>query len=72
MERRFYFNLTTGQVEEGKQSSVLRRMGPYATYQEAAEALARAQQRSEDWDAETAAWEEAWDPSEDEDPWNED
>ena len=50
--REFYFNISTGEVEEGKVSSWANRMGPYATREEAAHALERAAQRSEAWDEE--------------------
>ena len=53
----FYFNTATGQVEEGKQSSVLDRMGPYATRGEAEQALARAKERNEAADEAERAWE---------------
>ena len=50
--REFYFNVSTGEVEEGKVSSWANRMGPYDTREEAAHALERAAQRSEAWDEE--------------------
>lgn len=49
---RYFFNPTTGQVEEGRQSSWRGRMGPYATREEAERALERAAQRNEAWDEE--------------------
>lgn len=54
----FYFNITTGQVEEGPQSPVTERMGPYATREEAQQAFSIAKARNEAWDAEDRAWDE--------------
>lgn len=51
----FYYNLSTGEVEQGKLSSWTDRMGPYATREEAQHALDRARSRTEAWDAEDAA-----------------
>ncbi len=48
----FYFNIATHEVEEGKTSSWANRMGPYATREEAANALDLAARRSEAWDEE--------------------
>ncbi len=56
-ENGYYFNLATGAVEQGLQSSWTQRMGPYATREEAAEALATARRRSEDWDEQDREWE---------------
>lgn len=53
----FYFNLSTGQVEEGKQSSGMELMGPYPTREEAQNALATAAQRNDSWDEADEAWE---------------
>lgn len=52
----YWYNLETGAVEEGMQADALRRMGPYSTKEEAAEALARASARNEQWDDEDKAW----------------
>lgn len=52
----FYYNLVTHQVEEGPQSRVEDRMGPYATREEAQRALETARERNESWDEENAAW----------------
>lgn len=41
-KKKYYYNLQTGEVEEGKRSSWDVRMGPYASYEEAAHALERA------------------------------
>ncbi|MFV0634888.1 hypothetical protein [Demequina sp.] len=55
-EAEFWFNTRTRMVEKGRQSSWEHLMGPYATAQEATEALEKAQQRTEDWDEEDAQW----------------
>lgn len=67
MARKFYFNTKTQQVEQGRQSPGHLRMGPYATYEEAAAALETAHEHSAAWDEEDRAWKEEWDPPEDED-----
>lgn len=56
-ENGYYFNLATGAVEQGLQSSWTQRMGPYATREDAAAALAKARQRSDDWDEQDREWE---------------
>ncbi|MDN5820186.1 MAG: SPOR domain-containing protein [Brachybacterium sp.] len=53
----FYYNLTTGTVEEGHQSPGTELMGPYATREEAARALQTAAERNKSWDEENAEWE---------------
>lgn len=53
----FYYNLSTGQVEEGKQSSGMELMGPYPTREEAQKALETAAQRNENWNEADMAWE---------------
>ncbi len=57
MEPKYYYNISTGQVEEGQQSDAFNVMGPYNTREEAAAALAKAKQRNEEWEAEDRAWE---------------
>ncbi|WP_043498844.1 hypothetical protein [Georgenia sp. SUBG003] len=52
----FYYNLATGQVEEGKVHGATNRMGPYGSAEEAAQAFARAQARNEKWAEEDEAW----------------
>lgn len=54
----FYYNLSTGNVEEGAQSPGTELMGPYATRQEAEQALSTAAARNEKWDQDDADWEE--------------
>jgi hypothetical protein len=52
MAPEFYFNTKTHQVEEGKPSAWMNRMGPYPTREAAEQALTTARVRSETWDAE--------------------
>ena len=54
----FWFNPSTGEVEEGRQSAWTDRMGPYPTREAAALALEQARRRSEAWDAEDRRWRE--------------
>lgn len=54
----FYFNIATGQVEEGHQSSSDDLMGPYATREGAAAALTTARERTEQWDQDDREWDE--------------
>ena len=54
-ERAFFYNVSTGQVEEAERRSQAKDlMGPYATREEAAAALRRARERTEAWDREDA------------------
>ncbi|NLS08699.1 SPOR domain-containing protein [Nesterenkonia sp. MY13] len=46
----YWFNVNTKQVEQGAQSSWKHLLGPYKTYEEAARALEKVQQRNEDWE----------------------
>jgi len=52
----FYFNVSTGEVEEGKVSTWVDRMGPYPTRSEAAHALENAGARTAVWDGDDEAW----------------
>ena len=54
----FYYNLSTGAVEEGAQSPATELMGPYATREEAARALSTAAERNRSWDEENAEWDD--------------
>lgn len=56
-ENGFYFNVGTGQVEKGMVSSWSHRMGPYATQEEAAAALEKAKERTQEWDEADREWE---------------
>lgn len=55
-ERGFYYNIQTGQVEEGLVSDWTKRIGPYATREEAEHALDIAAQRSASWDEADRRW----------------
>ncbi|QGQ19083.1 SPOR domain-containing protein [Cellulomonas sp. JZ18] len=50
----YWYNIRTGQVEEGRRSDWSQRMGPYKTREEAEQALDRARRRTEAWDAQDA------------------
>lgn len=52
----FWFNVKTGQVEEGHQSKGEDLMGPYSTAEEASRALQIAREKTEKWDAEDREW----------------
>ena len=53
----YYYNLSTGTVEEGAQSPATDRMGPYASREEAEHALSTAAKRNETWEADDDSWE---------------
>ncbi|RNE49550.1 hypothetical protein [Corynebacterium alimapuense] len=50
-EQKWYFNPTTGEIDQGKKSSWANRMGPYDTREDAASALKIAAKRNADIDA---------------------
>lgn len=52
----FYYNLSTGQVEEGRQSTGDQLMGPYPSREEASRALEIAAARNEAWEEEDREW----------------
>ncbi len=52
----YWFNTRTRMVEKGRQSSWEHLMGPYASPEEAQQALAIAQARNELWDSDEDAW----------------
>lgn len=54
----FYYNLNDGTVEEGRQSHGSELMGPYATREEAQQALKSAAARNEKWEDEDEEWED--------------
>jgi hypothetical protein len=55
----YYFNTRTGLVEDLEDKSPSRDLlGPYATREEAEQALATAHERTEKWDEEDRAWNE--------------
>lgn len=58
----YWYNLRTGQVEtEGSKSRGEDLMGPYATHDEAAHALQKARERTEEWDEADRRWNEGED-----------
>lgn len=56
---KYWYNLTTGQVERGYESPAVDRAGPFDTAEEAAGALELLRQRSRAW-AEDEAREDDW------------
>ena len=50
MAEKFWFNIETHEVEEGRHSDWTKLMGPYETRDEAANALEKARRRNEDWE----------------------
>ena len=54
----FWFNTYTQEVEEGPQSDYRKLLGPYATREEAQNALKLAAERTRKWDEEDRAFEE--------------
>ena len=55
----YWFNVTTGAVEDdANKSAVDRLMGPFDTYAAAEQALAHAKENTQRWDAEDKAWED--------------
>lgn len=46
----WYYNLVTGQVEQYEGGKAVDRLGPYATREEAQQALEHAQERNDAWD----------------------
>lgn len=49
-EKQYWYNLKTGQVEEGQQSKVSNLWGPFATREEAENSMQKAQDRNEAWE----------------------
>ncbi len=54
----YWYNPSTGEVEQGRQSPWTDRMGPYPTREAAQEALDQAARRTEAWDEEDRRWRE--------------
>ncbi len=52
----YWYNTETGEVEQGRQSSWVSRMGPYPTREAAQEALEKAARRTEAWEEEDRRW----------------
>ena len=50
-KKKYYYNIKTHQVEEGRQSSWTELMGPYSTREAAEHALDLARERTQAWDA---------------------
>lgn len=46
----YWYNVSTGQVEQGAQSSWKHLLGPYSSYAEATKAMERVKQNNEAWD----------------------
>lgn len=51
-EKRYWYNVKTGEVEDGPQSTSIDRIGPFATREEAKHALATYEARNRAWDEE--------------------
>jgi hypothetical protein len=56
---KYWYNLTTGQVEKGFESPAVDRAGPFDTPEEAAHALETLRERSRAW-SEDEAREDSW------------
>jgi hypothetical protein len=54
IEHRFWYNMHTGEVEQGFQSPSINRVGPFATREEAAHAMDTLRANSAKWAAEDA------------------
>lgn len=54
----YWFNIKTGEVEEGKQSLSMDRLGPFTTPEEASRAPEILQERARKWAEEDAAEDE--------------
>ena len=52
----YFFNTTTGMVEEGRQGSWEHLLGPFATFDAASHALDIASDKSDAWDDQDKAW----------------
>lgn len=55
-DQQFWFNTYTHEVEQGAQSDYRKLLGPYATREEASNALNIAKERNEKWDDDDARW----------------
>ena len=56
MDKEFWFNPETREVEEGRVSPWTDRMGPYPTREAAQAALEKAEARTEAWDEADRRW----------------
>lgn len=61
---KYWYNLTTGEVEKGFESPAIDRAGPFDTPEEAARALEILRERSQAWAADEAR-EDSWGASDD-------
>lgn len=52
----WYYNTVTGEVEEGPQSPMQNRLGPYKTREDAQKALEIAKKHNKKWDDQDRAW----------------
>lgn len=55
-DEQYWYNTSTGEVEQGHRSSWTHLMGPYGTRAEAEQAPARAKARNESWEQEDREW----------------
>jgi hypothetical protein len=53
-EHQFWYNMRTGEVEQGFQSPSINRVGPFATHEEATHALEKLRENSAKWAEEDA------------------
>lgn len=65
----YYLNLQTREVEVGKTSDWVSRLGPYKTAQEARDALEIAAERNQEFDQDDAQWQATWKDEDEEDDW---
>lgn len=54
-EKRYWYNMETGEVEQGFKSPSVDRVGPFETYEEAEHALEKLRQNSATWAEEDEA-----------------
>lgn len=52
----FYYDLATGEIQEGKVAGWTSRMGPYPSAEAARHAMDKVRARNEEWDEDDAAW----------------
>ncbi|GAA1045947.1 MULTISPECIES: hypothetical protein [Rothia] len=55
-DEKFWYNLSTGQVEKGQQSKITELWGPFDTAEEASHAMEKAKARNEELDAQKDSW----------------
>ncbi|WP_125777409.1 SPOR domain-containing protein [Antribacter gilvus] len=55
-DTQYWYNTETGEVETGRRSTWNHLMGPYATREEAEQALERARVRNDVWEDEEGTW----------------